>query len=359
MVGAVGADGDGDTLLADLRRDGIDVAGIRRLEGHPTGVALITIDARCREHHRRRRRGQRRRRADGRTATPSAPPTSSSPSWRSRSGSSPTARGRAPGRSAASSSTPRRPRLSSPSCRRRSTCSWSTSTRRSSSLRLADVDDAVRRLLDDVPGGPRHPRRHGARLVSRDGARRPGRVAEGRPRPTPWRPATPSVACTRRRSRRASTSASASNGPAPQRLSRSSGPAPRRPYRPRRRSTAGPRGLRRDAWLTTSTRWSPARSTSLARCRSSRTPTSRSSTAARSSPPPTTRPTGRAGASSSSAGGPRPASGTAFDDSLYHRPELAWASRVLRHQPGVAVGRAALRLGVAPVHARAAAGRRA
>jgi ribokinase len=45
MVGAVGSDGDGDTLLADLRRDGIDVAGIRRVEDHPTGVALITIDA--------------------------------------------------------------------------------------------------------------------------------------------------------------------------------------------------------------------------------------------------------------------------------------------------------------------------
>jgi ribokinase len=45
MVGAVGIDGDGDTLLADLRRDGIDVTGIRRVADHPTGVALITIDA--------------------------------------------------------------------------------------------------------------------------------------------------------------------------------------------------------------------------------------------------------------------------------------------------------------------------
>ncbi len=44
MVGAVGADSDGDALLADLRADGIDVTGIRRLEDHPTGVALITID---------------------------------------------------------------------------------------------------------------------------------------------------------------------------------------------------------------------------------------------------------------------------------------------------------------------------
>ena len=45
MVGAVGTDGDGDALLADLRRDGIDVSGVRRLADHPTGVALITVDA--------------------------------------------------------------------------------------------------------------------------------------------------------------------------------------------------------------------------------------------------------------------------------------------------------------------------
>ena len=45
MVGAVGADADGNALLADLSRNGIDVTGIRRLDEHPTGVALITIDA--------------------------------------------------------------------------------------------------------------------------------------------------------------------------------------------------------------------------------------------------------------------------------------------------------------------------
>jgi ribokinase len=45
MIGAVGMDGDGDALLSDLRRDGIDVAGIRRLGDRPTGVALITVDA--------------------------------------------------------------------------------------------------------------------------------------------------------------------------------------------------------------------------------------------------------------------------------------------------------------------------
>ena len=39
MVGAVGgSDGDGDTLLDDLRRKGIDVTGIRRVVDHPTGV---------------------------------------------------------------------------------------------------------------------------------------------------------------------------------------------------------------------------------------------------------------------------------------------------------------------------------
>ena len=45
MVGAVGTDADGDAMLADLSRDGIDITGIRRLDDHPTGVALITIDA--------------------------------------------------------------------------------------------------------------------------------------------------------------------------------------------------------------------------------------------------------------------------------------------------------------------------
>src|SRR4051794_15906527 len=44
MMGAVGTDADGDALLAALRAEGIDVTGVRRLENHPTGVALITID---------------------------------------------------------------------------------------------------------------------------------------------------------------------------------------------------------------------------------------------------------------------------------------------------------------------------
>lgn len=45
MLGAVGVDPEGDVLLAALRSDGVDVTGVRRLRGHPTGTALITIDA--------------------------------------------------------------------------------------------------------------------------------------------------------------------------------------------------------------------------------------------------------------------------------------------------------------------------
>jgi ribokinase len=45
MLGAVGADPDGEVLLAALRSDGVDVTGVRRLRGQPTGTALITIDA--------------------------------------------------------------------------------------------------------------------------------------------------------------------------------------------------------------------------------------------------------------------------------------------------------------------------
>lgn len=45
MLGAVGADPDGEVLLAALTSDGVDVTGVRRLRGHPTGTALITIDA--------------------------------------------------------------------------------------------------------------------------------------------------------------------------------------------------------------------------------------------------------------------------------------------------------------------------
>ena len=45
MIGAVGADADGERLLASLRADGIDPGGVRRDAGHPTGIAAISVDA--------------------------------------------------------------------------------------------------------------------------------------------------------------------------------------------------------------------------------------------------------------------------------------------------------------------------
>lgn len=44
FVGAVGDDQAGRSALADLRAEGIDVAGVRTLEGLATGVALISVD---------------------------------------------------------------------------------------------------------------------------------------------------------------------------------------------------------------------------------------------------------------------------------------------------------------------------
>ncbi|BDG62355.1 ribokinase [Caldinitratiruptor microaerophilus] len=44
MVGAVGADGFGDALLASLRRDGVETRWVERRAGSGTGVALITVD---------------------------------------------------------------------------------------------------------------------------------------------------------------------------------------------------------------------------------------------------------------------------------------------------------------------------
>jgi ribokinase len=46
FVGAVGDDDLGREAVALLEREGIDVAGIVRLDGAPTGVALIVVDAR-------------------------------------------------------------------------------------------------------------------------------------------------------------------------------------------------------------------------------------------------------------------------------------------------------------------------
>ncbi len=45
MVGAVGADANGDDALRELVAEGIDVAAVARLQDVPTGVALIAVDA--------------------------------------------------------------------------------------------------------------------------------------------------------------------------------------------------------------------------------------------------------------------------------------------------------------------------
>lgn len=47
MIGAVGQDPDGETLMADLAADGIDVQGVARLADRLTGIALITVDDRA------------------------------------------------------------------------------------------------------------------------------------------------------------------------------------------------------------------------------------------------------------------------------------------------------------------------
>jgi ribokinase len=44
MVGCVGADAAGDTLLAALRAAGVDADRVRALDGVPTGTALIVVD---------------------------------------------------------------------------------------------------------------------------------------------------------------------------------------------------------------------------------------------------------------------------------------------------------------------------
>ena len=46
MLGAVGSDPFGDSMIAVLRAEGIDVSGIARHVDHPTGTAHIAVDAR-------------------------------------------------------------------------------------------------------------------------------------------------------------------------------------------------------------------------------------------------------------------------------------------------------------------------
>jgi ribokinase len=45
VVAAVGDDDFGTEAVAELEREGVDCAGVARLEGEPTGVALIVVDA--------------------------------------------------------------------------------------------------------------------------------------------------------------------------------------------------------------------------------------------------------------------------------------------------------------------------
>ena len=44
LIGAVGEDADGAEAVADLRREGVDVNGIAKMEGTSTGIALIVVD---------------------------------------------------------------------------------------------------------------------------------------------------------------------------------------------------------------------------------------------------------------------------------------------------------------------------
>jgi ribokinase len=44
LIGAVGADGFGARLIEDLVGEGVEVAGVARLQGAPTGVAAIVVD---------------------------------------------------------------------------------------------------------------------------------------------------------------------------------------------------------------------------------------------------------------------------------------------------------------------------
>jgi ribokinase len=45
MIGCVGCDGMGDTLLESLQNDGVDVAMVKKVDGVSTGIASITVDA--------------------------------------------------------------------------------------------------------------------------------------------------------------------------------------------------------------------------------------------------------------------------------------------------------------------------
>ncbi len=45
MVGCVGRDGMGKTLMTSLQKDGVDVSNVKEVDGVATGIAAITVDA--------------------------------------------------------------------------------------------------------------------------------------------------------------------------------------------------------------------------------------------------------------------------------------------------------------------------
>ncbi len=65
MIGCTGDDEFGRTLRAALRAEGVDDSAVRTVAGVPTGIAMITVDQRGREHDHgrpgREPRGQRGR----------------------------------------------------------------------------------------------------------------------------------------------------------------------------------------------------------------------------------------------------------------------------------------------------------
>ncbi|NMI00708.1 PfkB family carbohydrate kinase [Pseudonocardia acidicola] len=67
LVGAVGADDTGVAALNELRAEGIAVDDVAVLDGEPTGVALIVVDA----------EGENQNRARPRSGTPPVPATAS------------------------------------------------------------------------------------------------------------------------------------------------------------------------------------------------------------------------------------------------------------------------------------------
>jgi sulfofructose kinase len=45
LIGAVGADAEGEQILAALRAEGVDVSGVQVLPGHASGASVVVVDA--------------------------------------------------------------------------------------------------------------------------------------------------------------------------------------------------------------------------------------------------------------------------------------------------------------------------